>query len=297
MPAPEVVRELVERFDANKDTYRSGQYNEAQLREEFLNPLFEALGWDVYNRKGYAAPYKEVIHEDAIKIGGRTKAPDYCFRAGGGMRSFFVEAKKPSVDISEAASPAYQLRRYAWSAKLPVSILTDFEELAVYDCRIRPERTDKAATARIIYRQYPEYLDCWDELVALFSPEAIRRGSLERLVASKKIKKGTAEVDAAFLDEIESWRGELARNIALRNPDLSQRDLNFAVQRTIDRDHLPADLRRPGDRALRHARSPAKRPEHLPPPGRVVPAGRRPLQLGPVPFRRRERPRPSRPTS
>jgi predicted type IV restriction endonuclease len=235
MPAPEVLRELVERFDAHKDAYRSAEYNEAQLREEFLNPLFEALGWDVHNRKGYAAPYKEVIHEDAIKIGGRTKAPDYCFRAGGGMRSFFVEAKKPSVDISEAAGPAYQLRRYAWSAKLPVSILTDFEELAVYDCRIRPERTDKASTARIMLRKYNEYLDCWDELVALFSPEAIRRGSLERLVASKRIKKGTAEVDAAFLDEIESWRTDLARNMALRNPDLSQRDLNYAVQRTIDR--------------------------------------------------------------
>ncbi len=235
MAAPAVMRELVERYDAHKDTYRSAQYHEAQLREEFLNPFFEALGWDVYNRKGYAEVYKEVIHEDAIKVGGRTKAPDYCLRAGGGMRSLFVEAKKPAVDIREAVSPAYQLRRYAWSAKLPVSILTDFEELAVYDCRIRPERTDKAATARIVFRRYTEYIDCWDELVGLFSPEAVRRGSLERLVASKKTKKGTAEVDVAFLDEIESWRADLARNVALRNPDLSQRDLNFAVQRTIDR--------------------------------------------------------------
>ena len=34
---------------------------------------------------------------------------------------------------------------------------------------------------------------------------------------------------------IEDWRDLLARNIAIRNPDLSQRELNFAVQRTIDR--------------------------------------------------------------
>ena len=235
MAVPEAVRELVERFDAHKETYRSSQYNEAQLREEFLNPLFEALGWDVYNRKGYADAYKEVIHEDALRIGGRTKAPDYCFRAGGGVRSLFVEAKKPSVDIGEAISPAFQLRRYAWSAKLPVSILTDFDEFAVYDCRIRPEKTDKASTARVIYLQYTEYVDRWDELFGLFSPEAIRRGSLEKFVASKKVKKGTAEVDTAFLEEIESWRCDLARNLALRNPELSPRDLNFAVQRTIDR--------------------------------------------------------------
>ena len=235
MTAPSVVKELIERFKAYEETYHCGRYNETQLREEFLNPFFEALGWDIFNRKGYADAYKEVIHEDAIKIGGRTKAPDYCFRAGGGMRSFFVEAKKPSVDIREAVSPAYQLRRYAWSAKLPVSILTDFEEFAVYDCRIRPDKNDKAATARVIYLNYTEYVERWDELYGLFSPDAIRKGSLERFVTSKKVKKGTAEVDKAFLDEIESWRDELARNLALRNDGLSQRDLNFAVQRIIDR--------------------------------------------------------------
>ncbi len=235
MTAPAQLGRLVERFASHRQAYRSVQYNEAQLREEFLNPFFEALGWDVYNRKGYAEPYKEVIHEAAIKVAGRTKAPDYCFRAGGGVRSFFVEAKKPSIDIRQAISPAYQLRRYAWSAKLPVSILTDFEEFAVYDCRIRPVKTDKPSTARVIYRKYTEYIDRWDELFGLFSPESIRRGSLEKFVASKRVKKGTAEVDAAFLGEIESWRDVLARNIALRNKGISQRDLNFAVQRTIDR--------------------------------------------------------------
>jgi len=235
MAPPAVVGELVERFDSHADAYRSGEYNEAQLREEFLNPFFDALGWDVYNKKGYAEAYKEVIHEAAIKVGGRTKAPDYCFRAGGGVRSFFVEAKKPSVRIHDAVSPAYQLRRYAWSAKLPVSILTDFEEWAVYDCRIRPVQTDRASTARVMYHTYDQYPECWDELEALFSPEAIRRGALDKFVTSKRVKKGTAEVDDAFLDDIESWREMLARNIALRNPELSQRDLNFAVQRTIDR--------------------------------------------------------------
>ena len=63
MPPPATVVELVERFDSNLDAYRSGGYNEAQLRQEFLNPFFEALGWDVYNKKGYAEAYKEVIHE------------------------------------------------------------------------------------------------------------------------------------------------------------------------------------------------------------------------------------------
>jgi type I restriction-modification system DNA methylase subunit len=42
-------------------------------------------------------------------------------------------------------------------------------------------------------------------------------------------------VDAEFLKEIESWREALAKNIAPRNPKLSVRELNYAVQLTIDR--------------------------------------------------------------
>ena len=66
MPAPDIIRQLVERFKRNRDSYRSGKYNEAQLRQEFLNPFFEALGWDVNNQQGYAEAYKEVIHEDSL---------------------------------------------------------------------------------------------------------------------------------------------------------------------------------------------------------------------------------------
>src|SRR2546425_11943635 len=94
MTIPHSVLELIERFDRNRTAYKSEQYNEARLRIEFLNPLFEALGWDVSNKQGYAEAYKDVIYKDAIKIGAATKAPDYCFRVGG-TRKFFVEAKKP----------------------------------------------------------------------------------------------------------------------------------------------------------------------------------------------------------
>ena len=100
MAAPDEILRLIELFDRNRDAYLSGAYKEAQLRHEFIDPFFKALGWDVYNESGYAEAYKDVIYEDAIKVGGFTKAPDYCFRIGG-TRKFFVEAKKPSVDIKD----------------------------------------------------------------------------------------------------------------------------------------------------------------------------------------------------
>src|SRR5438445_10256210 len=234
MGVPTEIRELTERFERNKDAYRSPQYNETQLRREFLDPFFKALGWDIDNEQGYAEAYKDVIHEDAIKIGGATKAPDYCFRIGG-TRKFFLEAKKPSVDIKTDAHPAYQLRRYAWSAKLPLSILTDFEEFAVYDCRVEPRLADKASVARVLYLNFREYVPRWNDIAKIFARDAILKGSFDKFAESTKAKRGTAEVDDAFLNEIEKWRADLARNLALRNPKLSQRDLNFSVQRTIDR--------------------------------------------------------------
>ena len=234
MNIPDKIIKLIETFDYNLEMYKKGSYNETQVRLEFINPFFEELGWDITNKQGHAEAYKEVIHEDAIKIGGITKAPDYCFRIGG-VRKFFLEAKKPAVNIKEDIHPAYQLRRYGWSAKLPLSILTDFEEFAVYDCRVKPAKTDKVSHSRILYMRYTDYIERWDELVNIFSPNAILKGSFDKYVKLKKTKKGTAEVDKAFLQEIERWRELLARNIALRNPNLTQRELNFAVQQTIDR--------------------------------------------------------------
>jgi len=231
---PSRVVELVETFEQHIEAYRSQQYNETQVRREFIDPFFEALGWDVPNKAGYAHTYKDVIHEDAIKVGSATKAPDYSFRIGG-VRKFFLEAKKPSVDIKGDPHPAYQLRRYAWSAKLPLSVLTDFEEFAVYDCQMRPRHTDKADAARIMLLTYKDYLEKWSEIADIFSKEAVLKGSFDKFAAATKGKRGTSTVDKEFLAEIEKWRGMLARIIALRNRTLSVREINFSVQRIIDR--------------------------------------------------------------
>ncbi|MFZ2184490.1 MAG: TaqI-like C-terminal specificity domain-containing protein [Methanothrix sp.] len=234
MPAPKEIVQLVERFQNNRDAYKSGHYNETQVRREFVDPFFKALGWDIDNEQGFAEAYKDVIHEDAIKVGGTTRAPDYSFRIGG-QRKFFLETKKPSVDIKEDIYPAFQLRRYAWTAKLPLSILTDFEEFSVYDCTIKPDKRDKPSKGRILYLTYEDYLEQWDEIEAIFSKNAILKGSFDRYAQDKRGKRGTAQVDSAFLEEIAGWREVLARNIALRNPELDTKDLNYVVQATVNR--------------------------------------------------------------
>jgi type I restriction-modification system DNA methylase subunit len=228
--APPEILKLVERFELHRDEYLSGGYHETQLRREFVDPLFKALGWDIDNEQGFAEAYKDVVHEDAIGVG----APDYCFRIGG-TRKFFLEAKRPAENIESDATHAFQLRRYAWSAKLPLSILTDFEEFAVYDTRIKPQKTDKASKARVLYLRSTQYVERWEEIAGVFAREAVLKGSFDRFAESTKSKRGTSEVDGEFLREIEGWRLSLARNLALRNPEIGTTELNFAVQRIIDR--------------------------------------------------------------
>jgi type I restriction-modification system DNA methylase subunit len=235
MPAPEIIHQLVAKFAENREAYRSDKYKEAQLRQEFIDKFFEALGWDIYNQKGVAPEYSDVIIEDSLEIEGATKAPDYAFKIGR-ERKFYVEAKKPAVHLEYDIHPAYQLRRYAWNAHLPLSILTDFEEFAVYNCKNKPNPTDSAGTGRDKFYHYTDYVEKWDEIAAIFSRDAVWKGAFDRFAETSKGKQGTTEVDDAFLHDIEEWRFLLARNIALRNPQIAdEHQLNYAVQMTIDR--------------------------------------------------------------
>ena len=235
MAAPESILQLVNRFNEHRASYLAGKYNETQLRRDFLDPFFAALGWDVSNQKNYSERYREVIHELSVEVEGGAKAADYAFRVGD-KNIFLVEAKKPSVNIETNPEPAFQLRRYGWSAKLPISLLTDFEQLAVYDCHARPVKTDKPSLGRVGLYHYSEYIEKWDEIAAIFSHAAVLGGAFDQFAEGMAGKKGTTEVDDAFLAEIERWRDLLARNLALRNPSIqNERELNFAVQMTIDR--------------------------------------------------------------
>lgn len=227
------IKELVEKFKSNYKQFHSSDYNETLTRQDFINPFFEYLGWDISNKEGLSQTYRDVIHEDKLKIGKETKAPDYSFRIGGN-RVFFVEAKKPSRNLKEDSDAAYQIRRYAWSGKLAVSILTDFEEFAIYDCSKKPSPNDKASMSRIEYINYEDYLNRFDFLYDTFAKENVLRGSLEKYNVDTKSKKGTESVDIDFLNSLDDLRTKLASNISKLN-SLSLRDLNFAVQHIIDR--------------------------------------------------------------
>ncbi len=229
------ISELVQRFNQQFESYKRVDYNETMTRRDFIDPFFKALGWDIDNEQGFAEAYREVIHEDRVKVGSATKAPDYSFRLVGGKRLFFVEAKKPSVDIKEGVQSAYQVRRYGWSAKLSICVITDFEEFSVYDCNSKPKPDDKASVARIRYIHFNDYLKEFDFLWDTFSKEQVLKGSFDKFLQGTANKKGTATVDKDFLQSLDNWRSQLASSISRNNHHLDEDELNFAVQQTIDR--------------------------------------------------------------
>ena len=105
MTPQQIVHGLVQRFEEQGEAYKSGQYNEAQLRQEFIDPMFKALGWDMENEQGYAEAYKDVIHEDAIKIGGATRRQTTAFASAARGSSFSKRRSRPSISRATRTRP------------------------------------------------------------------------------------------------------------------------------------------------------------------------------------------------
>jgi len=224
--APADLYDLVDRFGAFRDAFLSGKPDETRLRREFVGPFFKLLGWELEGA--------QTSTETDNGVRQRTTPPAYALRIGRRLR-FFIETRSPQADLSHNSECAYQLRRYAWSAKLPLSILTSFEELRVYDTRVKPVRTDSASTACALRFRYDEYPKRWGEIAAVLCRDAVLEGSFSKYAESTNGRRGAIEVGDALLSEIEQWRKDLARSLASRNENLDVDSLNTALQRTIDR--------------------------------------------------------------
>jgi type I restriction-modification system DNA methylase subunit len=237
---------LTSSFRKNLSHLKSEAYDESALRNDFLNPFWRALGWDVENMQGVTQPLREVQIESRVDIAGRKKRADYLFRTDG-IDRFVCEAKNPREDLS--GKDAYQAQRYAFNLKLLISALTNFESIKLFVVGGKP---DQAAPWDVCKQwNFLEYEAKAQELWDLFSRDNVASGSLDKFVASlpKKTIKGKARqgwhivpdrvrtVDADFLAYIEEEREELAKDLVRSNKKTKWTDelLNECVQRILDR--------------------------------------------------------------
>src|ERR1017187_1564400 len=243
------LNRLVETFGRNLAAYKSASYDEASLRQEFLNPFFRALGWDIENRAGLIPQHREVETESRTQIGGRQKRADYLFRTHPTDR-FVCEAKKPAEELH--ATYAFQAKRYSWNKGLPLAVLTDFEEMKIFIAGGKPfkDEPDVGLWKTWHFRQYPLVAQ---EIWNLLSRERAAAGSIDQLIESlpkRPTAKGKARqgwlikpdrsraLDTDFLNFLDEARRELASDLLKQNDRadlLEGTQLNEAVQHILDR--------------------------------------------------------------
>lgn len=229
------IAALVQKYHKDKDAYRQTSYNETQLRADFLDPFFELLGWDIKNSSGKPTNEREVLLEEGLKANAssNTKKPDYTFRLFS-ERKFFLEAKKPSVSIESENEPAKQVRRYGFTAKLKISVLSNFEHLIIYDCSHKVNETDTFNAHRVNVYHYSEYEEKFDEIYHQLSHDSVYTGEFENVWSDIEAQLQLASVDDLFLEQINDWRVILGREVYSHKPDITDEELNDIVQSYIN---------------------------------------------------------------
>jgi adenine-specific DNA-methyltransferase len=241
------VKELVAIFKENESFYTSSGYNEADARKDFIDKFWIALGWDV-NHEQQTDPYKqEVKVERGVATSEFRKRADYAFLSPN-FRDvrFFVEAKKPHAGIDTPLF-CFQTIRYGWNSHVPISVLHDFEEMRVLDCRYKPDINTSLGHAVLKYH-YSDYLNeqSFRTIYYLFSREKVIEGSIQEYakglpkISRKRAARGVAtdehqSIDESFLQELDDFREELARAYKRKNPELDGPALTEVTQRTLDR--------------------------------------------------------------
>lgn len=223
------LKKLIKSFNDNYDYYKSPNFNESACRLNFIDILFKILGWDITNEANLPPQIREVLVEDYNKETGR---PDYSMTLTG-VPKFFIEAKKPAVNIQSNLDSIFQARRYGWSAKHKIVILTNFEYLLIYDASIMPHPTDTCDTALISKYNYKEYINKFDEISSLISREFIYSGKFDKRFS--QIKGQQKHVDDIFLDQINQWRLRLGEFLLAKGfeidiiNDLTQEFINQII--------------------------------------------------------------------
>ena len=229
------IKALIHKYHENREAYLKASYNETQLRVDFLDPLFELLGWDIKNVQEKPTNEREVLLEESLKADAtsNTKKPDYTFRLFS-ERKFFLEAKKPSVKIDTDNEPAKQVRRYGFTAKLKISVLSNFEHLVIYDCSNKVGQDDSVTNSRIKIYHYTEYEAAFEEIKQQLSHEAVYSGEFDEEWKEIENKLKLSSVDQFFLQQINDWRVALGSEVYSHKSELGDHELNDIVQSYIN---------------------------------------------------------------
>lgn len=236
--AYERLEALVARYATRHSEHSApgSTFTETDARSSYIDPMLEAFGWDVRNEAGLPGRHLEVVMErvgaDASGSWGR---PDYRLRVDGKDR-MPIEAKKPSVQLSQSLRSSQQARSYGWNLSLPAAILTNFAEFVVFDTQYEVSSADTARTAEFpgTRMHFSEYLSNFDTLWRYLSHETIASDLFYEVYSFTEPPRGKSPFDRSFLAEFRRWRTLLAKDIHVRNADLNAEEVSRRVQKILN---------------------------------------------------------------
>lgn len=214
------VKELIGKYDKIVVEKRFVRYNEEMTKKDFILPLFRALGWNIEDSY-------EVTAEERVSKGW----VDYGFRIDG-IPKFFLEAKPLKADLSNPTF-AEQAINYAWHKGCTWAVLTDFEELKVFNAEWKTTELHQSLFFSIDCHQFLERFDqLW-----LLSKESFKQGLIDKEAEKWGKKSKKMPVGEQLLSDLTKWRSQLSNDIVVRNREknLTEVEIDEAVQRIIDR--------------------------------------------------------------
>ncbi len=221
----ERVLELISKYEQIKNSGEIKRYNEESTKKDFILPLFEALGWNVYNR---SKRNDSISAEETIS----KKRVDYGFRIKG-IPKFFLEAKSMKEDNIQT-NPKYvtQAIDYAWMKSCSWAILANFETIAVYNADWKESNYGN----NLFFVLHPsDFLT--DKRFTYFSKIAFENNELDKLASKYGKKQLKNPINKQLLQDMIHFREVLSKDVVRNNQDkhLSQDDIDEAVQRILDR--------------------------------------------------------------
>lgn len=219
--AKQQIAKLIEKYQHLVDTRKVKSYNEAQTRNEFIEPLFEFLGWDMRNLENP----NEVTTEETVSKG----RVDLAFRLNH-IPVMFLEAKALKVDLDEWKW-AEQAINYSWNKSVTWAILSDFEGIKVFNAEIPP----KSLSQNLFFElKWHEYLDRFDQLWLLSKESFEEKKLAEQAEKWGKLTK-RKQVGEKLFEDLTTWRALLTKDFKKNNSNIDDDALDEGVQKVLDR--------------------------------------------------------------
>ena len=224
------------RISKYADDLRANKSISEETIRVWPNELLAIFGWDV---KDTAHVLQEYVlrgdeHYRLKEINSTHRRPDYILKNGTNIKAF-LDAKALSIDLSKDTSAAFQIRSYGWSAQLPCSFISNFEQFVIFDTRTLPLPTQPANYGAIILT-VDEYIEKFDVLYEHLCFDLICNNHLSDIYASRAIE-GKMRIDENFSSVLSEFRIKIAEDLLNNNAEIinSQGQLNYYTQIILDR--------------------------------------------------------------